>query len=173
MGSRRLLLWCVLLGLAAVPWLRPGQTDTRTSPVAKPAPHIQAPDPALPPLSDLRDTILRPLFSASRRPMPDAAPKAAPPAPTRLAGYRVTGIVRSSAKRMILLMEERTGKVVELREGDTVDGWTLISIGAESVRMTRDGREFDLLEDTPATTTGGAPSTARDTRWLPSGGAKK
>ena len=165
--ARRTGLWILLLVISAWPWLAnpllPKEMET-TGPTGLSVPE---PLPSFPDLAALEETIKRPLFTASRRP-PPAQPTTKPlPSPTRLAGYRVTGIVRSSAKRMILLTEERTGRIVELHEGDKVDGWTLTSIGNASASFARDGHKFNLLE--PGATKIGAPST-RNTRWLPSTG---
>jgi hypothetical protein len=124
-------------------------------------------------LADLPETTGRPLFTASRRPpLPPAVKPAqtkAKPKPTRLVGYRLTGIVRSSSQRMILLTQEKSGHVVELHEGEQVDGWRLNSIEADHVRLSRDGHEIDLLNlNAKAVGTSG-----RETRWLPSTGGRR
>lgn len=169
---RALLVSGVLAVSIALPWLR---SDEAPRPIVAPDPGpgpTAFTAPPMPPLASLTETAARPLFSASRRPpAPATQAKPAPVAakPTRLVGYRLTGIVRSSSHRLILLTEEKSGRVVELREGDLVDGWRLISIGAEQIRLTRDGIEIDLLQLGPT-----APVTrGRNTRWLPSSGDQR
>lgn len=164
--------WMVLAGLAAFPWVFPRAVPKATQPspvAAKPA----AVNPwVIPDLAVLSATTSRPLFSASRRPAPPIAKvKAAaePPKARRLVGYRLTGIVRSSTQRLILLTEEKSGRVVEVHEGEKVDGWSLMSIDAEHVRLSRDGHEIDLLDPSA----GKAKQTGRNTRWLPSTGTQK
>lgn len=175
-NQRLLPVWALLVVAIAAPWIggeeegpAPGPASPSPGAAPNPAP-IAA--PAIPALSALNETTARPLFTVSRR--PPAPETAAKPAlekarPARLVGYRLTGIVRSSSQRLILLTEEKSGRVVELREGEQVDGWRLTSIEADNIRLARDGIEFNLLEaGAPATVTRG-----RDTRWLPSGGDKR
>ncbi|MDA0342503.1 MAG: hypothetical protein O3B74_13000, partial [Proteobacteria bacterium] len=78
-------------------------------------------------------------------------------------------IVRSSVKRMILLTEEKSGRVVELHEGEQVDGWRLTAVGTDHVRLTRDGREIDLLNPKADKAT----LNGRNTHWLPSVGERR
>ena len=172
--GRVLLIWVTLVAAIAAPWIG----DEQASPPSPSDPSGTAPEPALnaartiPALATLGETTARPLFTATRRPpAPETAAKPVPnkTRPARLVGYRLTGIVRSSSHRLILLTEEKSGRVVELREGDKVDGWRLISIGTDNIRLSRDGIEIDLLE-------AGAPppvTRGRDTRWLPSGGDER
>jgi hypothetical protein len=181
--GRVVLIWVILAAAIAAPWIGeeriPPTSPLISSPASAPPaanaePESPAPNvkPVIPALSSLNETIARPLFSATRRPpAPETAPKPAPAKtrPARLVGYRLTGIVRSSSHRLILLTEEKSGRVVELREGEQVDGWRLTSIGTDNIRLSRDGIEFNLLEAAapPPVTRG------RDTRWLPSGGDKQ
>lgn len=169
----RILVWVALAAAILAAW---------AAPVSDPSPSGSAPVSARPPpvpalelkaLTQFPDTTARPLFNASRRPSPPSAPGPAPtlasPKPTRLVGYRLTGIVRSSTQRMILLTEEKSGRVVELHEGEQVDGWRLTSIGTDHARLSRDGHQIDLFEANAKT-----PGTlGRDTRWLPSGGGRR
>jgi len=174
--GRILLVWTLLAVAIAAPWIGNEGEGPLTRP-ASPSPNtalnsVPVAAPEIPPLAALSETTARPLFASSRRPpVPETAAKSAPAKtrPARLVGYRLTGIVRSSSHRLILLTEEKSGRVVELREGEQVDGWRLTSIGTDNIRLARDGIEFNLLE-------AGAPAAVprgRDTRWLPSGGDKR
>ena len=172
-SRRSLFVWLALASAIAAPWVLPVQPREHAAPVpvvAKPA----LPRPSEPvALADLPETAARPLFAASRRPPlpPAKKPLRVTPRPksTHLVGYRLTGIVRSSSQRMILLTEEKSGRVVELHEGEQVDGWRLTSIGTNHVRLSRDGHEIDLLD----LNTEPAGSPGRDTRWLPSAGERR
>jgi hypothetical protein len=168
------LVWAMLAAAIAVPWA----DGVAPPPPAGPAPQgseTPAPAPtALPGPDEMTETTARPLFTASRRPAPaPAAPgpaaSSAPRKPTRLVGYRLTGIVRSSSQRMILLTEEKSGRVLELHEGDEVDGWRLMSIEGDHARLSRDGLEIDF----PEQNTGASGVGGRNTRWLPSGGERR
>ena len=91
-------------------------------------------------LDELGDTVRRPLFEKQRRPV--EAPKVAAPAaalPTRQAdpsALTLQGIIFNEGGSGIALMRRtQTGQSVRLREGDTVDGWTVERIEAESVHL--------------------------------------
>jgi len=150
---------------AAIPWLQPAE------PVA-PASAALAPPP-LPglvlPRADARypETLRRPLFRSTRRPVPEiSAPRQSLPAPPQLVGYRLTGIVSTGARRMILL-ETPGGKPVQLYEGESVDGWTVETIADTAVVLVHGETRVDLLGTSEAPPTGAG---GRNTRWLPAAG---
>lgn len=158
----------LLLAVAVRPWLADEAPEGGT---------VAVPDASFPPLPMLErgkpratysETLARPLFSSTRRPEP-AAPIAAPSAPPQLVGYRLTGIVSTGARRMILL-ETPGGKSVQLYEGESVDGWTVETIANDAVVLSRDETRVDLLNGAPEDGTAG---TGRNTRWLPAGGQKQ
>lgn len=171
--SRRLIVvWVFLAGAAALPWFvsGPPPNPTDEAPIIAEAPTPPANE--VPALAEMTETTSRPLFSASRRPPPPetaTAERQPAPKPSRLVGYRLTGIVRSSSRRMILLTEEKSGRVVELHEGDEVDGWRLTSIEGDHARLTRDGLEIAL----PDRNTVSPEANGLNTRWLPSGGERR
>ncbi len=181
---------CVgLWGLALIPWrseIDAMLSETSGAPGAASlisstdsAPPVPEMPPAILPVPKPADAfpemVARPLFHPSRRPPADAVPEKIEP-PSTLVGYRLTGIVRSAAKRMILLQEVASGRVVELGEGESLDGWTVTRIGEDGVFLRSGDREIDLSRGSdearrgsPDQTTGGPP-TQRRTKWLPSGG---
>jgi hypothetical protein len=156
------------LGTAAMPWLQAPE------PVVS-----EAPEWAPPPLPELvlpgaetsyPETLRRPLFRSTRRPVPDAPVVPAPaPAPPQLVGYRLTGIVSTGARRMILL-ETPGGSSVQLVEGESVDGWTVESIAETAVILSHGETRVDLLGDAEESSAG---SGGRNTRWLPAAGQKQ
>jgi hypothetical protein len=94
-------------------------------------------------LDELRDTIRRPLFERTRRPVEPPQPRAAavpaPPAaiPRRAAdpnALTLLGVLTSEGGGAIALLRRNpTGQNVRLQEGDTVDGWTIERIEPDAV----------------------------------------
>jgi hypothetical protein len=90
-------------------------------------------------LDELGDTVRRPLFEKTRRPVEPA--KAAPsvPVPKRQAdphSLTLQGIILNEGHSAIALMRRtQTGQSVRLQEGDAVDGWTVERIEAERVHL--------------------------------------
>jgi hypothetical protein len=86
-------------------------------------------------LNELHDTVRRPLFEKTRRPVeppPPARPTVAQPvipAPPRGAdpnALTLLGVLMSEGGGAIaLLRRNQTGQNVRLQEGNTVDGWTV------------------------------------------------
>jgi len=95
-------------------------------------------------LDALRDTIRRPLFEKTRRPVEPPPRVTAAPAPLPVAPKRAVdpnaltllGILTSDGRgtsAIALMRRNQTGQNVRLQEGDTVDGWTIERI--ESARV--------------------------------------
>src|SRR5262245_17249806 len=88
-------------------------------------------------LDMLHDTLARPLFERSRRPIeaPPPPPPVAPahPAAINLNALSLLGVVASEGRTVALLKRNSTGKYVRAEVGDTVDGWTIISIEPQRV----------------------------------------
>jgi hypothetical protein len=87
------------------------------------------------PLDKLHDTVRRPLFEKTRRPVePPRATAPPPPAPVipkrvvDLNALTLLGVLTSDgqgAGAIALIRRNQTGQSVRLQEGDTVDGWTI------------------------------------------------
>jgi hypothetical protein len=96
-------------------------------------------------LSELHDTVARPLFERKRRPVepprppaPVAAPAPAPPPPRPMAdpnALTLLGVLMSEGQGAAIALVRRNhkGQNMRLQEGDTVDGWTIDRIEAEGV----------------------------------------
>jgi hypothetical protein len=107
-------------------------------------------------LERLHDTVKRPLFEKSRRPVePPAAPpppKPAPPAPVASAGpaadenaLTLLGVVLGSRGRTVaLLKRNKGGQTVRAEEGDVVEGWTVKQIEPQRVLLNHGQREIAL-----------------------------
>lgn len=89
----------------------------------------------------------RPLFHANRQPWtpppPEprqtiaTAPPPAPPAPPRqpFGNYVLIGTMTSGTERIALLRPPNGSRTVILREGQSVDGWTLRSVSEDRARF--------------------------------------
>lgn len=172
MRWRRLLSSGVALFLLAAaiwPWLPEEPVDLERNTLPAAAPEPLATITFRPLRSAYPETLARPLFGSTRRPAPVEPESVAPPAaPPRLVGYRLTGIVSTGARRMILL-ETPDGTSVRLHEGESVDGWTVETIDETAVIVSLGQTRVDLLNDGPEPVSGGA--AGRNTRWLPAGGS--
>jgi general secretion pathway protein N len=135
----------------------PGRAGARTPPGGPgPAPGATAARPlATLDLERLRDTVKRPLFEKSRRPVePPSAPPPKPvaPAPMVSAGppadenaLTLLGVVLGSRGRTVaLLKRNKGGQTVRAEEGDVVEGWTVKQIEPQRVLLNHGQREIAL-----------------------------
>src|SRR5262245_9011372 len=128
-------------GVSAPKAIAADQADASVtaSPGADPAAHALA---SLA-LDELHDTVGRPLFERTRRPVEPPQPRAAPapalpaPVPRPVAdpnALTLLGVLKGEGGHAIALLQRNsTGQNVRLQEGDTVDGWTIERIEAEEV----------------------------------------
>jgi hypothetical protein len=137
-------LAALLSALAAWPWLP--QSTVLRAPTA--SPEVAAPSHALdlPPLADFAAVVDRPLFTPSRR--PSASDKRALGA--GLGGrYRLLGLVTAGERRRALLADG--SRVVEMKEGDTVEGWRIKRIEQDRLVLSSGAGEAVLtLRQAPA-----------------------
>jgi hypothetical protein len=95
-------------------------------------------------LDMLHDTLGRPLFEKSRRPI-EVPPPPPPPLPLPVAptpppaidhnALSLLGVVASQGRTVALLKRNSTGQNVRVQVGDAVDGWTIISIEPQRVMI--------------------------------------
>jgi hypothetical protein len=101
-------------------------------------------------LNSLRDTVARPVFEKSRRPVEPIrkveAPTPPPAAqrPPDQAALTLLGVLKSEGKAVALLKRNQTGQNVRAEEGDTIDGWTVKQIDYQRVVLSQGGREIAL-----------------------------
>ena len=62
-----------------------------------------------------------------------------PPENTILGRYRLSGVLLSGQKKLVLLQSVSDGQVTRLFEGDTIDHWRLARIGEGRLVFTREG----------------------------------
>ncbi|MCW5730873.1 MAG: hypothetical protein KIT20_08960 [Alphaproteobacteria bacterium] len=153
---RALLAFFALLfaGIAAWPWLAPLAASDAAPAEREPAAAAHE-EGVLPPLESLRETLARPLFNPSRRPVPESA-DASGLAPVRVAlapaasaersfaAYRLQGVVITRDQRKILLGPAGGGRPLVLQEGDEHDGWTVEKIEQEQITL-RAGERREVL----------------------------
>lgn len=102
---------------------------------------LAVPDlPSMPPLQAFAETVARPLFLATRLDAPDTARAAADKA-LILGRYAFVGAVSAPGRSIVLLAPAGGGATVRVREGEVLDGWTVREIGADYMRLERDGTE--------------------------------
>jgi hypothetical protein len=127
------------------PSLEPRQTATAARAVAS----VTAPEQAA--LEDYRFALERPLFHPSRRPFPDrktlvaleaaakakqtvpapAAPPPRPPSPPQ--GVQLRGTLLAGPLQSAVFERVGSQTYVRVREGEQLDGWTLVRIGREEI----------------------------------------
>ncbi|MDN5006376.1 hypothetical protein ACFQZO_36760 [Bradyrhizobium sp. GCM10027634] len=145
-------------------------------PIARPAPGVSKPVPRgnplwSVPLSALTATQERPIFSAMRRP-PARAVAAAPveevhlpPPPKPVEApppLMLVGAVVGEGDAIAILVNRTDQKVVRMRQGETVGGWSLTSVQPREVTFKQGDRSEVLALQRPdgTTTPAGSPAPA-------------
>lgn len=142
--TRRLLASAALLAAAAVLTAVLAAADGEVSVLASATNPISPARPAaasrvLAPASTFAALTQRPLFLPSRQPEPErprarvAPAPPAPPAPPALSATLV-GVLMSPAGRSAIL-RLADGKTTTVREGGTLDGWTLKQVSPDRVSL--------------------------------------
>jgi hypothetical protein len=154
-ASVLLLLLCLGLGYALYNVIGSGGVDRTLVASAPVPPETQAPAPspppfALAPLEDFSETMERPLFLPSRRPLvaEDAPQQIGQGVERNL--FTLMGVIIAPDERMAIVERRRTGDVLRLVEGQQVDGWLVDAILPDRMRLTY-GEVTDevVLEDKP------------------------
>lgn len=100
----------------------------------------------LPALEDMEETIERPLFVSSRRPIEDVAPVVEAPVETAAdAPAALRGVIISESERSALLQVRRQAEAVWVAEGSSVGGWAVTEILADRVTLRRGDETRTLL----------------------------
>ena len=142
---------CVVLAFFAVHLL---VTSVDTSPILPGAPLSGAGEQAgaglTTPLdskavTEFRETVQRPLFNSTRRPVDRPTTAKAPTESSSLLDMRLVGIVKSGSdpsRALIRAGDQANGKWVA--EGETINGWKLRSVKDRSVIVEAEGRSHEL-----------------------------
>ena len=139
-----LLLLLLAAGLGGVIFLETQQqmepslaASAQEAPPRPARTHQTEPTFVMPPFATFAEVVARPLFSPTRRPVVG-------PSTERLANFSVVGIVTSPQERHALLSHGLPPKVDRVAEGQSLDGWTVKSIGDDSIVMVQGDREVEL-----------------------------
>jgi len=145
-----LILLVIVAGTAAaLPWVLPDPVKPTLRAAASPIFQQSLTLPELSPLTSLTVTAARPLFAPSRRPPVQNEVAIALTDADRaliLGRYAKTGVVVTSARRIVMLRDTVENKALRLKEGDRLEGWLIEAIGFSTLVL-RDGEqtlEFDL-----------------------------
>ena len=107
----------------------------------------QPTDFGLPPLTQYRAIVERPLFIASRRPnraRPVETSTPRPSAAPQLKKYQLTAVIITGDQRLAIIQNKRTRSMLRLRVGDELESWRVEAISADTVRL-RYGSESRVL----------------------------
>lgn len=132
-------------------------------PIARPAPATSTPAPRgnplwSVPLSVLTGTQERPIFSATRRPPPRAVAAApaerpqAPPPPKPVEGpppLMLVGAVVGEGDAIAILVNRTDQKIVRLRQGESLNGWSLAAVQPREVTLKQGDRSEVLALQRP------------------------
>ncbi|WP_426419420.1 hypothetical protein [Bradyrhizobium genosp. A] len=149
--------------------------------IARPAPATSKPAPRgnplwSVPLSALTGTQERPIFSATRRPPPRAvaaapAEEAQTPPPPKPVGapppLMLVGAVVGEGDAIAVLVNRTDQKIIRLRQGESLDGWSLASVQPREVTLKQGDRSEVLalqrLDGSSGPATGPAESGGKPT----------
>jgi hypothetical protein len=105
---------------------------------------------SLPPLAAFSTTVERPLFSRNRRPPPPgeaAGAELAQGTATEMP-FLLSGVLIAGPRRVALLQTRASPKTLRVEEGETVEGWKVVTIRPQAV-VVRSGsgqQELKLLD---------------------------
>jgi hypothetical protein len=100
------------------------------------------------PAAQFEETVGRPLFHPTRRPVPDG--DAAKEAPDELPDMRLVGVMKTGgqpARALIRFASEPSGRW--LSEGEEYNGWRVRRVGARSAIVEGGGRSHELVLSSP------------------------
>lgn len=102
---------------------------------------------AAPPMAQLVDMMERPLFFPDRR-LPEPEVEEAPPPPMTPLRLKLEGVAIAGGSRVAVLLNLNGKSLMQLKEGESHDGWTLDSVTSTSARFSRsDGQTAELSLD--------------------------
>ena len=128
----------ILAEVDAAPAMPEDPRPARSSPVGTNAGPAEQ-DFTLPPIEALAEVTNRPLFSRTRRP-----PEQAEEALGQVEEFVLAGIVVSASDRIALIRHGQPIKIARLKEGQSIEGWTVRSIAADRVLIENAGSEHEL-----------------------------
>jgi len=140
-----LLMLCGLLAVVIlIEWVMPLGMDPESASAAAAAqqlPSVRTASYVHPPFSAYQEILERPLFFEDRRFPVSAAVEAEPPKPLRL---ELIGVAIVGATRTAMLQSQADGRMHNLREGDSHDGWELETVSVDNVTFSRGSESAQL-----------------------------
>ena len=138
------LAWVIYRQVAVAPSLKAAANGSNVAATTVPElpPELQY---SMRPVEDFQVILERPIFSPSRRPPPVESVESPPPDSD--VTFTLKGILVDDDVRIALFRSKRNKKAVRLRQGDELEGWTLVQIEADHVTLARGGIE-KVLEPT-------------------------
>ena len=137
----------IFLGVALVPWLvdpteylAAGPGVQAMTEVAEPP---MAPRLELPPIEQFSAMVERPIFTATRRTVrrqPVARSAPASSGGLILGRYQVIGVVVAPGNRLVLLKRLGGAETIRLKQGEEIDGWTLVEVTRDDLVLESGGR---------------------------------
>jgi type II secretory pathway component PulC len=137
-----LLAWVIYQESAEIPAI---QAAERGDPAALGTPAPTAPEAtfSMPDRESLAVILERPLFSQTRRPSGVASDDAR----AGSIDFTLAGVVISGSERSALIRPGNAKIVQQLKQGETIAGWTLVEITADRVVVRRDAIETEIFLD--------------------------
>lgn len=159
---------CLALGVVIIAEIRYRPDPALATPEAQTLAVAPPEFPSEPPISPVRApaidaAIERPLFSPSRSPASFTTPGEQIPT---TAGFSLIGVAISAGERVAVLEPAGGGAPTRLREGDSYDGWSAVSIESDRVVFRQGNVEetlylnFNLPAPDTAPTAAGAEATS-------------
>ena len=134
------LAWVIYRQVGVAPNLNAAQgSTTAATQVPDLPPELQF---SMRPVEDFDAILERPLFSPNRR--PPAIEALESPPPNSDVTFTLKGILIDEDVRIALFRAQRNKKILRLREGDMIEGWTLVRIERHSVSLARGAFETML-----------------------------
>ena len=124
--------------------LMSGAAEAQQPPAASGPPQTYT----LPPLDDLQATRNRPLFAPNRQ--PDAVPEKTDTETTVTQEsadslpYDLTGVVMGTDVAIAILLNRDTQETVRLRQGETLESWSIQEVAQRYIVLRQDEREIRL-----------------------------
>lgn len=119
----------------AMPPAPPAAAPSRAAPPAPPA------AVKLPALAAYAEVMQRPLFSASRQPPP---PEVGQDLLGKSGSFVLLGIVLAPDDKAVLIQHGHPVEIARLKEGQAVEGWTLLSILPDRITLQHGASEVEL-----------------------------
>lgn len=134
--------------------LPPPEVEMQAGVSSEQPPELPVFEPSEPPIAAALE---RPLFSPGRSPVSLAAPVEQTPT---TAGFSLIGIAISPDERVAVLVPVGGGSPTRLREGESYDGWSAVSIESDHVVLRQAGVEERLYLQFNLPAPAAAPSAA-------------